>query len=45
MKYEIRKDGKTYCAWTEPTCAPDPKTIKSMKAAGYRLYVDGKLAK
>lgn len=43
--YSIRKDGKTYCSWTDPACTPDPKTLRSMKAAGYRLYADGKLVK
>ena len=44
-KYEIRKDGITYMSWTDPSCAPDPKTLKSMKAAGFRLYANGKLSK
>ena len=42
-KYEIRKDGKSYCSWTDPKCTPDKDTLKSMKQAGYRLYIDGKL--
>lgn len=41
-KYEIRKDGKSYCGWTDPKCTPDKDTLKSMKHAGYRLYIDGK---
>lgn len=40
-KYEIRKDGKVYAHWDDPSYLPDPATLKSMKAAGYRLYVDG----
>lgn len=43
--YEIRKDGVTYAAWTDPRCTPDTKTLRSMKAAGYRLYLNGKLGK
>ena len=41
--YEIRKDGKTYCSWTDPRCSYTKEQLKTMKAAGYRLYVDGKL--
>lgn len=44
-KYEIRKDGAAYMTWTDPRCTPDAKTLKSMKAAGYRLYVNGRPAK
>lgn len=44
IRYEVRKDGKVYCSWTDPRCAPDAKTLKSMKAAGYRLYANGKPA-
>ena len=43
--YEIRKDGKTFARWTDPSCTPDAKTLKSMQAAGYRLYVNGRPAK
>jgi len=42
-KYEIRKDGKTFCSWTDPKCTPRRDELRSMKAAGYRLYIDGKL--
>lgn len=43
--YEIRKDGITYCRWTDPALTPDRETLKSMSAAGYRLYIDGKLSR
>lgn len=42
-KYEIRRDGIVYCSWTDPSCTPNRDTLKSMKSAGFRLYVDGKL--
>ena len=42
-QYEIRKDGVTYARWDDPVCTPDRETLRTMKAAGYRLYVDGKL--
>ena len=42
-KYEIRKDGKVFASWDDPRLTPNQSTLKSMKAAGYRLYIDGKL--
>lgn len=44
-KYEIRKDGVVYAHWDDPSCTPGKETLKNMKAAGYRLYIDGKLQK
>ena len=41
--YEIRKDGKTYCRWTDPALTYPRETLRNMKEAGYRLYIDGKL--
>ena len=41
--YEIRKDGRTYCRWTDPQCGYTRETLKNMKEAGYRLYIDDKL--
>lgn len=43
-KYEIRKDGRTFCSWTDPRCTPSAETLKNMKAAGCRLFIDGKPA-
>ena len=40
---EIRKDNKPYAGWNDPKLTPSKETLRSMKAAGYRLYVDGKL--
>lgn len=42
-RFEIRKDGKPYAGWNDPKLTPSKETLRSMKAAGYRLYVDGKL--
>ena len=42
-KYQIRKDGRPYAGWDDPALTPGKETLKSMKAAGYRLYIDGKL--
>ena len=41
--YEIRKDGQTYCRSTVPDCGYSKETLRNMKAAGYRLYENGKL--
>lgn len=42
-KYTIRKDGKVMMAWDDPALTYPRETLQSMKRAGYRLYVDGKL--
>lgn len=44
-KIEARKDGVVYCVYADESCLPDKEVIKSMKAAGYKLYQDGKLYK
>ena len=44
-KYEIKKDGKSYCSFTDESCMYSKETLKSMREAGYKLYIDGKLAK
>ena len=41
-KYEIRKGGKVFAHWTDECMTPDRETLKSMRNAGYRLYIDGK---
>jgi hypothetical protein len=43
-KYEIRKDGIVYCSFNDETCMYSKEVLKGMKDAGYRLYIDGKLA-
>ena len=42
-RFEIRKDNTPYAGWNDPKLTPSKETLRSMKAAGYRLYVDGKL--
>ena len=42
-RFEIRKDKKQYAGWNDPKLPPSKEKQRSMKAAGYRLYVDGKL--
>ena len=42
-RFEIRKDNKQYAGWKDPKHTTSKETLRSMKAAGYRLYVAGKL--
>lgn len=42
-RFEVRKDNKPYAGWNDPKLTPPKETLRSMKAAGYRLCVDGKL--
>lgn len=44
-KYEIRKDGKAYCGFDDESCMYDKETLKAMRDAGFKLYIDGKLAR
>ena len=41
--YEIRKDGRIYVRSTAPDCGYTATQLKNLRAAGYRLYADGKL--
>lgn len=41
-KWEVRKDGKAYAGGPMATM-PDARQRSSMRAAGYQIYVDGKL--
>lgn len=42
---EVRKNGVVYCVYADESCLPDKNTMKSMKAAGYKFYQDGKIYK
>lgn len=42
---EIRRDGVTLCVCVGEECFPDAETMKSMKASGYKFYMDGKIYK
>lgn len=44
-KYEIRKDGVAYCGFNDESLMYDKETLKQMNAEGYKLYIDGKLAR
>ena len=41
--YEIRKEGRVYMRWYDPALTYPKETLKSMKQAGYRLFIDGKM--
>ncbi len=40
--WEIRKDGKAYAGGPIST-VPQGNQLRSIEAAGYRLYIDGQL--
>ena len=40
--YELRRDGRTWVSSPLPFCGYDKATLKSLKAAGFKLYCDGK---
>lgn len=44
-KIEVKKDGVIYCVYDDESLLPNKEIIKNMKAAGYKLYIDGKLYK
>ena len=44
-KFEIRKNGQSYCGFDDKSLMYSESTLKSMRDAGYKLYVDGKLYK
>lgn len=44
-KYEIIKDGKLYCSYDDDRLHYDESTLKNMKSAGYKVYINGKLWK
>ena len=41
-KFEIRKAGRRFAHWEDAALTPPPEVLCSMKAAGYRLYIDGR---
>lgn len=42
---EAYKDGKLMCTYKGEATFPSKEEIKSLKAAGYKLYQDGRLYK
>ena len=44
-KYEVRKDGIVYCGFDDESCMYSKDALKTMRDAGYKLYIDGKLAR
>lgn len=45
MAWEIKKDGVTMCHGESEAAYPSKEVIKDMQAAGYKVYIDGKLQK
>lgn len=44
-KIEVRKGDVVYCVYFNEFMLPDKDVMKSMKAAGYKFYKDGRLYK
>lgn len=42
---EIRKDGKTFMETEYKECIPTNEVLKSIKSAGYKIYLNGKVWK
>lgn len=42
MRYEVKKDGKTYMTAADRRAAYPASVERSMRRAGYEIYVDGK---
>ena len=42
---EIRRDGVTLCICVGEECFPDAETMNTMRAWGYKFYMDGKIYK
>lgn len=42
MRYEVRKDGKTYMVATDRRAAYPASIVRSLQRAGFEIYVDGK---
>ena len=45
MAWQVKKDGLVICQGKSDKSCPSKETIKSMYAAGYRVYIDGKMQK
>lgn len=45
QKWEIKKDGETKCHGDCVKSLPSDKTLVGMRAAGYKVYIDGQLLK
>ena len=44
-KWVVIKDGEVKCYGTSQKTFPSEDIIKTLRAAGYKIYVDGKLYK
>lgn len=44
-KWEIKKDGETKCHGDCLQSLPSDKTLAGIRAAGYKVYIDGQLSK
>lgn len=44
-KWEIKKDGETKCYGDSLQSLPSDDMLANLRAAGYKVYIDGQLAK
>lgn len=42
---EVKKDGRTFMATEYEECIPSNNVLKSIKNAGYKVYLNGKVWK
>jgi hypothetical protein len=42
-QWQVIKDGETKCHGTSEKTFPSDNAIATLRAAGYKIYVDGKL--
>lgn len=42
MIFEVRRDGRIYMQCSDPRCCPDRELRRELRAAGYKLYLNGK---
>lgn len=40
---EVKKDGRTFMATEYEECIPSNDVLKSIKNAGYKIYINGKI--
>lgn len=42
MIFKVERDGQTKMSTSDPRCVYDDETCRQMKAAGYKVTMDGK---
>ena len=42
-RLEVRRDGQVFMWTNDPSCYPDASAQRSMRGAGYKIYMDGRI--